>query len=135
MMAVPGVIVLERRPRWTPELQRQFADEEVRVRSCRRVADMGPMFDGAPQCVLVLDLDAGAADCLQFLGRRIGRVSSSPIIAIGPGRLAGLEWPVRELGVLAFLPGSISGEELADLCRRQWGPTDARSRATLERET
>ena len=125
MMAVPGIIVMERRPRWTPELQRQFVDEDVRVRSCRRTADIERMLGDAPRSILVLDLDAGPAECLQFLGRLIGRACSPPIIAIGPERLAELEWQMRELGVLAFLPGTVSGEELAGLCQRQWGLTDA----------
>ena len=105
-------------------MQRQFVDEEVRVRSCRRAADIEPMLGEAPQSVLVLDLGIGPAECLQFLGRLIGRVSSPPIIMVGPGKMAELEWSMRELGALAFLPDSVSGEELARLCRRQWSVTD-----------
>jgi len=126
-------------------MQRQFVDEEIRVRSCRRAADIEPMLDDAPESVLILDLDAGAAECLQFLGRLIGRVSSLPIIVIGSGRIAELEWPMRELGTLAFRPGFVSGEELARLCRRQWSAVDAavgswrkpaaRSQTTLERRS
>jgi DNA-binding NtrC family response regulator len=70
--------------------------------------------------VIVLDFDSGAADCLQFLGRMAGRNPWRPVIVIGSARTVDLEWPIRELGALAFLPGTVSGEDLARLCRRQW---------------
>ena len=40
VMLTPTILVFERRPRWVPELERQFAGEEVRVRGCGRPRDI-----------------------------------------------------------------------------------------------
>ena len=114
------IVVLEKRPRWMPELQRQFAEHDVRVRGCRSAADLGRMLDESPGSVLVLDLAAAPAACLQFLGRRVGQALQSPAIVVASRKMADLEWPVRELGAVEFVADAISGEDLARLCRRQW---------------
>lgn len=132
-MSTFTVIVFEKRPRWAPELQRQFDDEDVRVRACNSTVDLERMQvgtddvyagarAGAPSgvCVGVLDFDAAPAECLQYLGRRIGRRLDCPSIVIGSPRTVALEWSVRELGAVEFVVDAISGERLARLCRRQW---------------
>ena len=133
-MSTFTVIVFEKRPRWAPELQRQFDDDEdVRVRACNSTADLERMqaeteddragdWAGEPSGVrvAVLDFDAAPAECLQYLGRRIGRRLDCPSIVIGSPRTAALEWSVRELGAVEFVVDFISGERLASLCRRQW---------------
>jgi DNA-binding NtrC family response regulator len=117
------IVVFEKRPRWAPELERQFLDQGVRVRACRMTADILPRL-ARSRSVAVLDLEAGAADCLQFLGRVVGRTPFVPAIVIGSARTAELEWPTRELGAVDFVFDSVSGEELAALCRRQWTCSD-----------
>ena len=125
-MAEPTVFVFETKPRWTPELQRQFNDEDIRVRNCPSTSELVTLLesctvsgDTTPAFVVVLDFAAGAAECLQFLGRLISRAGPWPIIVIGSSRTAELEWSVRELGALEFVVDYISGEDLARLCRRQ----------------
>lgn len=120
IMAEPKVIVFERRPRWAPELQRQFLGAGVSVRACRSTADMLRSWQAAPGSVLILDLSRAAAECLQFLGKLLGQVPSPTVVVIGSGPTAELEWPIRELGAVAFLSGFVSGETLARVCRRQW---------------
>ncbi len=119
-MTPATVIVVERRPRWTPELQRQFVDEDVRVRSVRSTADVLEAVERAPKCVVLLDFDSAPAECLQFLGRWIGLVPFLSIVVVGSQRTASLEWVVRELGALEFFADVSAGEDIVRLCRRQW---------------
>lgn len=119
-MAVPTVIVYESQPRWHPELQRQFQNEEVHVRACRSLSGLFRDLDETTVGAVILDLAAGPAGILQFLGRSPRRGPQLPIVVIGPKRTADLEWAIRELGVLHVCDEFPSGEDLARLCRRQW---------------
>ena len=71
------VFVWESGPHWTPELQRQFQDEDIWVRACSNIVDVvrhaeshAKQHPKATRLIL-LDFAAGPAECLQFLGRRI----------------------------------------------------------------
>lgn len=119
-MTAPEIVVHEKRPRWTPELQRQFMGEAVRVRACWSLADIAPRPADDGPLVAVLDLDAAPAESLHFLARGTGRPWRLPVLVLASPRMADLEWSVRELGATAFLPADIGGDELATLCRRQW---------------
>ena len=118
----PLVLVFEKRPRWAPELQRQFADEEVRIRACRSTADVDERLRESPGSLVVLDLRAGSAACLQFLAAGSQKPVRPPMIVVGSLRTAELEWPMRELGATEFLPDP-PGDRLAAVCRRQWQAT------------
>ena len=124
-MTPATVIVVERRPRWTPELQRQFINEDVRVRSVRSTADVLEALERTPKCVVLLDFDSALAECLQFLGRWIGPVPFLPIVVVGSQRTASLEWVVRDLGALEFFADVPAGEDIVRLCRRQWTQYDS----------
>src|ERR1700685_258653 len=113
-------IVFENRPRWVPELERQFADEEVRIVACRSLRDVSERSAGVTRGLIVLDLHAAPGECLKFLEHRWGKPGTLPVFAVGSERTAALEWPLRELGVTAFFAGPIPGHEMAGLCRRQW---------------
>ena len=113
------VLVFEQRPRWAPELQRQFLGQDVAVRACRSLDDLDALAAAAAQAIAVVDLDAAPAACLQFLGRRLGRSPHLPIVAVGSPRMGELEWPLRELGAAAVLCDFPTGEQMARLCRRQ----------------
>jgi DNA-binding response OmpR family regulator len=117
--------VFEKRPRWAPELQRQFADESVRIVACRSLRDVADRSANVARGVIVLDLTADTAECLRFLGNRLGDVETLPIFVVGSAQTAALEWTVRELGATAFFPGTIPGHEMAALCRRQWSRKQA----------
>ena len=106
--------VFEKRPRWTPELKRQFAGEAVRVRGCRRTEDL------RGSRVALLEFEAHPAECLQFLSRHVGDDAGMSVIVIGSSRLQELEWFVRELGARHFVIPPITGPDLARLCRRQF---------------
>lgn len=113
------VVVFELRSRWAPELQRQFAGEEVRIRACRSLRDLDGLLADSPGSIAILDLLAGPAVCLQFLARHGGHSPQTPIVVVGSCHTAELEWPIRELGATEFLPAP-TGERLAAVCRRQW---------------
>ncbi len=113
-------IVFEKRPRWGPELERQFESEDVRVVECRSLSDVAERSAGVARGVIVLDFAAAAAECLRFLGRWLGDGATLPVFIVGSNRTAALEWPVRDLGATAFFRKTIPGHEMADLCRRQW---------------
>lgn len=114
----PGILVYEKRPRWEPELKRQLAGSRVRVRGVRAEGAVVLLLRSMPGSVLVLDLDAGAADGLRLLAvvAELGVPAVSLVIA-SPAT-AGLEWPARELGALDFHPAAITGESLARQCLR-----------------
>lgn len=116
----PTVLVYEMRPRWTPELKRQFVSHPVQVRGCGSWSDVRDRLTKSGNCLLVLDLAVGAAETLRFLGHQIGNRLSRPVVVIGENRSAELEWLLRESGILQFFTEDVSGEELADFCRRQW---------------
>jgi DNA-binding NtrC family response regulator len=117
-----AVVVFEKRPRWTPELERRFAGDNVRVRACRSTADIDVLLDAetATATVLVFDLASAAIECLHYLGRTFDRRRSVPVIVIGAGENAELEWLTREAGAIEFLPEHLGGRDLARICRRQW---------------
>ena len=119
-IAAQSVIVFERRPRWTPELERQFVGENVRVRACTDLRDALPLVEQPEPPVLVLDLEADTAGCLRLLARLMGAAPLVPIICVASSQSTDLEWAARELGALDFAAGPIPGERLANLCRRQW---------------
>ena len=114
------IVVFEKEPRWAPELKRQFLGDDVVVRACRSVSDIKSKSENAEETVIVLDLQAEPANCLQFLGQSMGDSAHPPVIVIGSPRVLELEWPVRELGAVEFFTDSVLGEDLAKLCRRQW---------------
>lgn len=116
----PTVLVFETRPRWAPELKRQFVSEPVRVRGCGSWNDVRDRLTESDNSLLVLDLTVGAAETLRFLEHQVGNRPVRPVIVIGEKRSAELEWSLRELGALQFFTDDLSGEELADFCRRQW---------------
>jgi hypothetical protein len=101
-------------------LERQFANEGVRVVACRSLRDVADRSVDLARGVIVLDLATDTAECLRFLGGRLGDAKALPVFVVGSNRTAALEWAVRELGANAFFPGTIPGHEMADLCRRQW---------------
>jgi hypothetical protein len=120
-MSDATVVVFEKRPRWTPELQRQFAGKNVGVRTCHAIADVEVAPRESQRAAVILDLEAAPADVLRYLGNRSGRGFSPPAIVVATARWSELEWRVRELGAIEFLFGTVTGVEMAELCRRQWG--------------
>lgn len=116
----PTAVVYEKRPRWAPELERQFEEESVHVVECRSLADVIERSCGVRRGVILLDLSFKTADCLKFLGRRLNDGAELPVFVIGSPRQAALEWSVRDLGATAFFPKAIPGHQLAELCRRQF---------------
>ena len=120
MTGKPYIVVFEKEPRWAPELKRQFLGDDVVVRACRSVRDIESKSRTVEETVIVLDLEAEPANCLQFLGQSLGDPAQPPVIVIGSSRVLELEWPVRELGAVEFFADSVLGEDLAKLCRRQW---------------
>jgi DNA-binding response OmpR family regulator len=115
----PTAVVFEKRPRWGPELKRQFENENVRVVECRSLGDVTERSTDVQQGVVLLDLAFKTVECLRFLGRGLNDGAALPVFVVGSTRLAALEWSVRDLGAAAFFAKAIPGHEMAELCRRQ----------------
>ncbi|MEX0700617.1 MAG: hypothetical protein WD069_00835 [Planctomycetales bacterium] len=111
----PTIVVFEKRPRWTPELQRRLVGEPVHVRGCHSAGDVPGL--AAAACV-VLSLENAEGECLQVLGALAAGGADVPVIAIGSERSAGLEWPFRELGAVEFVAEPFIAEDIARICRR-----------------
>lgn len=113
------IAIFEKQPYWGPELQRQFQSSRITLRECRSIRDLFPSIKNFENALLVVDLDAGLVDCLNWLGTEVARYSTPvPIVALGSPATAELEWVFREAGVTAFLPDAIAGDDMARLCRR-----------------
>ena len=54
--AAATAVVFEKRPRWGPELERQFKNEDVRVVECRSLADVAERTADVARGVILLDL-------------------------------------------------------------------------------
>ena len=128
------IVVFEARPRWEPELQRQFTDEPVRVRGCRTWADLSAIAFAPPTTesanrvavrtvaadAIVIEVPEDAAACLQWAGNLAARTHLPPVIVLCQPETAELEWPLRDAGVEEVFVGELSGEQLARCCRRLW---------------
>lgn len=127
----PAIIVFERRPCRESELKRRLPPAEVLVRPCRAASDALVLVRAMPGSVLVVDLAVGVETALSLLEQLSAlRVSASPVVVADDAN-AQLEWPLRELGVVAFLHETTSGDDLTELCRRLLGKnTSANGDAT-----
>lgn len=124
------IVVLESRPRWEPELQRQFADEQVRVRGCRTVNELASLVFPTASTVsagiakiadtVVLQIPENAAACLQWITSLAARPQAPAVIVLCMAESSELEWSLRDAGVSEVLIDEHSGERLARSCRRQW---------------
>ena len=102
MAATRSIVVFEKRPRWVPELRRQFADEAVRVVSCGTLASVIESCRGrSSECVLILHGEVSPGEILRLLGQ-IEADQVSGIIVLGDARMEVLEPSLRELGATSF---------------------------------
>lgn len=114
------IAIFEKQPYWGPELQRQFQSSRTIVRECRSVRDLLPSIMNFEIALIVVDLEEGLSECLEWLGSDVARhLKPVPIVVLGSPATAELEWVLREAGVTAFLPDGVAGDDLAQLCRRQ----------------
>ena len=120
---MPEMIVIERKPRWTPELQRCIAslqvgtDEPFSVTPCANGMGMH-LQQIAPGTIVVLDVNFGVAECLHFLGKMLPHLTECTVIAIGTPATQSLEWIFYEMGVTVYLADCHHGEALMSICRR-----------------
>lgn len=115
------IVVFEKKPRWIPELKRQFRDDDVRIHGTATLADELLVQPGPINSMLVVVLEEAEANCLQFLGRSAQRVDPPPAIVVADPTTMEMEWTIRELGAVDVVADRVTGEELADLCRRVLG--------------
>ena len=73
--------------------------------------------------LIVLDLTTDPAGCLAVLSHLHRASLVANAIAIAPPELSGLEWPLREAGVLSFLDSAVSAETLTRHCLQKLGRT------------
>ena len=117
-MAKTTIAIFERTLRWTPELQRQFLDENVQIRGLANLTDEVFVQKQNKINVIVIVLANAETQCLQFLGRMANKQNSPAIIVVGTPQTQELEWTARELGVSHFVSENFSSEEMADICRK-----------------
>lgn len=118
--SVRTVVVFESRPRWEPELQRQFRNESVRVRGCRTWNEVSAFAFPPTADVLVVELPEDLADCLQWLSKLVAPPRVPRVVVLCSAEVAELEWTLRDVGVQEVLVGELTGEHLARTCRRLW---------------
>jgi DNA-binding NtrC family response regulator len=122
----PAVIVLERRPCWESELKRRLSPEGILVRPCRALSDLLHMVRQMPGSAAVIDLGTEPSSGLSMLQNLVAtRLPVSPVV-IAAESDRDIEWAARELGAVGFFSESVSGDELAGICRRLLSPDAAR---------
>jgi hypothetical protein len=109
------IAVLEKRPRWMPELQRQFLHDSVLLRTFRSVEDLIDFSSQTVPQLVVIDLDIGMSQFLRLLAH--GSQYAKATIAIGNSKTDVLEPSLRELGISAYHRLPLSGQVLAQECR------------------
>lgn len=123
------IVVIEARPRWEPELQRQFIDQPVRVRGCRSwsqvaaacVSDKTATYVRQPEVDLfVADLARQESSIWEWLREFASQPERPSTIAICSEQWSEAEWALRDAGIRDVLIGNCSGEQLAHCCRRMW---------------
>ncbi|MCA9026651.1 MAG: hypothetical protein KDA86_15700 [Planctomycetaceae bacterium] len=117
------VIVFESQPFWAPELQRQFLDDDVHVRTCRSINDLQQRLAKQTYDVCIIDLSADLPGVLRWLGDWQIRGSHTAILVIAAEEQKSLEWHVRELGASSFATEYVTGIQVAGMCRKQWNKT------------
>ena len=121
MPLAPAILVYEKRPRWEAELKRSLVGKRTLVRPCRSVADLLALCRAMPGSVAVIDIEVGGGTVLHALDQaQRERLALFPIV-IAPDYADDLEWPLRELGIVALLPDRAPCGELSRACRR-WLP-------------
>lgn len=117
-MFAPQLLIYEKAPRWGPELKRQFLGSGVTSRVAHSLAEISRRIAAGPECLLVMDLRAGAGDCLRFVAQT--QQSALPVrtLLICSPQTRELEWVARELGADHFVEEDLGGYGLAHLCRR-----------------
>lgn len=115
---IATITVFEKTPRWTPELKRQFSADDIRVRGVGSLPGEFLQHPRPMNALLVVVLEEAEAKCLQYLGRLASTVDPSPVIVIAGPTTMEMEWTIRELGATDVVADRVTGEELADLCRR-----------------
>jgi hypothetical protein len=114
----PAILVFEKRPRWEAELKRGMTSEMTLVRPCRSAADLITLCRSMPGSVVVIDIEAGIEAVLKCLERTLlSRLGVLPLV-VATSDARELEWTFRELGALAVVPDTTSGDDLAAMCRR-----------------
>jgi DNA-binding response OmpR family regulator len=116
-MSAPQLLIYEKTPRWGPELKRQFVGSGVVSRAVRSIAEIGRLLAAGQDCLLVMDLRAGAGECLRFVARTQRTASPVRTLLIGSAQTRELEWVARELGADHFVEEQVGGSGLARLCR------------------
>jgi DNA-binding NtrC family response regulator len=125
----PAVIVFEKAPRWEAELKRRLADRQLLVRPCRTLVDVLSLAGQAPGSIVVIDFAAGLVEGLRILaGLLRERLAVWPVV-IGTPEANDLEWSARDLGAADYLGDPLTGERLAEICRRALVPRDSASSA------
>ena len=116
-MVGPHLLIYEKSPRWGPELKRSFLGSPVAPRVVRSLAEIGRLVSANPGSLLVMDMRAGAGECLRFVAQ--SRQSGLPIrtMLVGSTQTRELEWVARELGADHFVDEEIGGGGLTRLCR------------------
>ena len=109
-----GIGVLEAEPFLAPELQRQFAGEEVTVRSFRLVSDLVAM--ACPR-VFILSIEFEQDAVAEILEKAQHEPTTACVVIVRAGELSEFEWPLREIGAVSVMDHFVRGEQLAAICR------------------
>ncbi|MDA0283950.1 MAG: hypothetical protein O3B13_05925 [Planctomycetota bacterium] len=129
-MVASQIIVLEKRPRWAPELHRQFRDAHVVVRACRDTASLRERVSAArtsgSNCIAVMNLAGWPGECLPMI-LWLSRLEISTVI-VGYGGIEVLEPSLRELGATTVLLPPVNGPDIGNACRRLLGQHSIESR-------
>lgn len=116
------ILVLEKRPRWRPGLQREFDSLPITVRACSNSqelqASVADCRTKRMRCLVLIDLSSAVSSTLQFLAKAQMTLPEVSTVLIGSNAHASLEPTLRELGASSFHQVPLRRDRLAAECLR-----------------
>jgi hypothetical protein len=108
------IAVWEPRPWWGPQLQHQFARDDVAVRECRQRQDV----IGVAAEVVVVAATVAAAETFEGVAEACQTTPGVFVVVVVSDALRPAEWRLRDLGADVVVGEDVGAETLAAICRR-----------------
>ena len=115
------ILVVEKQRWHAPQLERDFANEELHVRLLPEFHRLPAVIEESSPCVLVLHLQDRFAEALQMIDRLRRDHGNVQTLVVVPAAAGSLEWMLRELSVTDVVWEPVPFGKLAATIRRMLG--------------
>jgi len=115
----PAVLILEKTPFWSAELNRQFLDEPVSIRVRNQVQDVFSLLASNTVKILIIGVEIELDSVLRLLTDLSQSFPEVQTLVLLSTENLELEWSLREVGVSEIIPAPVSGDQLKQILRRR----------------